>query len=219
MEIEIVVWTVLLFAAIIGVGLYVSRRSWHSIRANYEILAGKYGLEITQPEAKGFGLFQASPHLYGEWEGRKISVQTVTGGFKDSRHADTAVHLETGLRQDCVLTIRSKRGLNRLERSEFKKLTRVKGPSEDFDKRISIATNRPDWISEKITASMCERILADLGSTNGTILLVKGRFTYRELGLLNGVKTLARIEKMIAHLKWLTDILEDGVEESPQKEG
>ncbi|MEM0964637.1 MAG: hypothetical protein AAGJ81_00615 [Verrucomicrobiota bacterium] len=210
MEWEVVAWVILLFLVIIGLGFMVTRRSSNSIRANFESLSHDYGLEITLPEAKGFGLFQASPSVFGEWEGRKMSVQTMTAGLKDSRQAETAVHLETALREDCRLVIRSKRGLNRLERSEFKKLIRVKGPSEDFDKRISIMTNRPEWVSERITAKMCERILAELGSTHGTVLLVKSTLTYRELGLLTGRGTVERIEMMIALLKWLADTLEDG---------
>lgn len=198
--------------SVFALGFFLSRRSWKSIRSNYRALADRYGLDLTQPEAKGFGLFQASPYLFGVWEGRKTSVQTVTAGLKDSRQAETAIHLETDLRPDCILMIRSKRGLNRIERSEFKNLSRVGGPGDEFDKRILIASNRPDWTSERITAPMCERIMEDLGSTAGTILLVKGRLTYRETGLLAGTRSLERIERMLALLKWLADSLEDGPE-------
>lgn len=208
METEVVVGALALFLGICGVGFVLSRRSWRSIRSNYAGLAEEYGLDLTQPEAKGFGLFQASPYLFGEWHGRKMSVQTVTAGLKDSRQAETAVHLETGLRDDCVLLVRSKRGLNRIERSEFKKLVRVKGPDETFDKRIAIASNRPEWASERITAAMCERLLAELGETAGTILLVKGRLTYRETGLLSGRRSLERIRRMIALLEWFAGELE-----------
>ncbi|MGE9290281.1 MAG: hypothetical protein ACQKBT_04775 [Puniceicoccales bacterium] len=211
---EIVVWVVLLIAAVLLIGFFLNRGSWRSIRENYGSLSEKYGLELSQPEPKGFGLFQASPSLYGKWEGREMSVQTVAAGLKDSRHSETAVHLQTALRGDCILLIRSKKGLNRLERSEFKKLIKVNGPSDEFNKRIGITSNRPDWVSEKITASMCERILSDLGSTTGTILLVKGRMSYRELGVLSGAGTLERVNRMIALLKWLTDSLEDGEPES-----
>ena len=212
MEWEIVFGALALAAGIFVLGFFLSHRSWRSIRTNYRTLADKHGLDLTQPEAKGFGLFQASPYLFGVWEGRKTSVQTVTAGLKDSRQAETAIHLETDLRPDCILMIRSKRGLNRIERSEFKNLSRVGGPGDEFDKRISIASNRPDWISERITAPMCARILNDLGSTAGTILLVKGRLTYRETGLLSGARALDRIERMMVLLKWLADSLEDGPE-------
>ncbi|MBC2600605.1 hypothetical protein [Puniceicoccus vermicola] len=210
MELEIVVWVVLLVLAVILIGFFLNRGSWRSIQKNFEFLAENYDLEVTQPEAKGFGLFKASPSVYGKWDEREMSVQTMSAGLKDSRHSETAVHLQTALREDCILLIRSKKGMNRLERSEFKKLIKVNGPTKEFNKRITITTNRPDWISEKITSSMCERILKDLGSTTGTILLVKGRMSYRELGLLSGAGTLARVDRMIEHLRWLTESLEDG---------
>ncbi len=211
MEWEVVLVVVAVFAAVVGFGFFLSRRSWRSIRANYGKLAEEYGLEITQPEAKGFGLFQASPYLFGEWKGRKMSIQTVASGLKDSRQAETAVHLETGLREDCVLVIRSKRGLNRLERAEFKKLVRIKGPNEEFDKRLTIASNRPDWISERVSSAMCERILEDLGGTSGTLLLVKGRLTYRETGLLSGASALKRIGRMAGMLLWFAETMEGDV--------
>jgi len=208
MDWEAVVVIVTVFGAVFGFGIYLSRKSLRSIRTNYAALSEKFGLELTQPDAKGFGLFQAPPYLFGEWEGRKASVQTVMAGLKDSRQAETAVHLETALREDCILVLRSKRGLNRLERIEFKKLVRVKGPGEEFDRRISIATNRPDWVSEKVTAAMCEKLLAELGETSGTILLVKGRLSYRETGSLSGAATLKRIEKMMNLLQWFADEME-----------
>lgn len=208
MEFEVIVGVIALFLAVGGLGFFLSRRSWQSIRKNYALLAERHGLDLTQPEAKGFGLFQASPYLFGEWNGRKTSVQTVTAGLKDSRQAETAVHLETHLREDCVLIIRSKRGINRLERAEFKKLVRIKGPSESFDKRLSITSNRPEWVSEKITAAMCGRLLEDLAATTGTVLLVKGRLTYRETGLLSGARSLERIEKMMLLLLWLAESME-----------
>ncbi len=212
MEWEIVIGALALAFGVFVFGFFLSRRSWRSICANYQALADRYGLDLTQPAAKGFGLFQASPYLFGVWEGRKTSVQTVTAGLKDSRQAETAIHMETALRADCILMIRSKRGLNRMERSEFKNLSPVGGPGVEFDKRISIASNRPDWTSGRITAPMCERILDDLGKTAGTILLVKGRLTYRETGLLAGNRSLERIERMLVLLKWLADSLEDGSE-------
>lgn len=208
MDFEVVAWVVLLVATVLVVGFVLNRESWRSIRRNYEFFANKYGLELSQPEARGFGLFKASPSLFGKWEDREMSVQTISAGLKDSRHSETAVHLETGLRDDCILLIRSKKGLNRLERSEFKKLVKVAGPTPEFDKRISIQTNRPEWVSEKISASMCETLLEGLGSTTGTILLVKGRLTYRELGILSGKGTRERIDRMINQLRWLADSLE-----------
>jgi len=210
MEVEVVVWVVLVILAVLVVGFFLNRGAWRSIRANYQFFSGKYGLVLTEPQAKGFGLFRASPSLHGHWEGREMSLQTVSAGLKDSRHAETAVHLQTALREDCILLIRSKKGLNRLERSEFKKLTKVAGPTEAFNKRISLTTNRPEWVSQKITAPMCETLLEGLGSTSGTILLIKGRLTYRELGLLSGKATQARIDRMIGQLRWLADSLEDG---------
>lgn len=210
MEWEVVIGALALALSVFALGLVLSRRSWRSIRSNYRALAERYGLDLTQPQAKGFGLFQASPYLFGVWDGRKTSVQTVTAGLRDSRQAETAIHLETHLRPDCILMIRSKRGLNRIERSEFRNLSRVGGPGGEFDKRISIASNRPDWVAERITAPMCRRILEDLGPTAGTILLVKGRLTYRETGLLAGARALDRIERMMVLLKWLAESLEDG---------
>ncbi len=209
MELEIVALVFVLAIAVFLIGFYLNRGSWQSIRKNYEYLAERYDLEITQPEPKGFGIFQASPSLYGEWDGREMSVQTMSAGLKDSRHSETAIHLATGIREDCLLIIRSKKGLNRLERSEFKKLVKVSGPTEEFNKRIAITTNRPEWISQKITPSMCIRLLQKFGNTGGTILLTKGRLTYRELGLLSGSQTLARIEQMITELKWLAESLEE----------
>lgn len=208
MGIEEILLILALLGAVVGLGFYLSKRSWRSIRANYQELSALYGLEMTLPEAKGFGLFQASPHLFGEWNGRKMSVQTVMAGLKDSRQSETAVHLETRLREDCVLVIRSKKGLNRLDRIEFKKLIRIKGPSPEFDKRISIDSNRPEWVSEKVTAPMCKRILEQLGETAGTLLLVKGRLTYRETGLLSGNSARARIEKMVDLMLWFAEEME-----------
>jgi len=219
MEWEVILPVVVFFGVVVGLGFYLSRKSWRSIRSNYEKLAGTYGLELTQPAAKGFGLFQASPHLFGNWKGRKMSIQTVSAGLKDSRQAETAVHLETGLREDCVLVIRSKRGLNRLERVEFKKLVRIKGPTEEFDRRLSISSNRPDWVSERISASMCERILKDLGDTSGSGVLVKGRLTYRETGLISGTAALERIGRMAGMLLWFAEVMEGECEAGEEHSG
>ena len=210
MEFEVILWVVLLVAAVAVVGFFLNRESWRSIHKNYKLFSERYGLELTRPEAKGFGLFHASPSLHGIYQDREMSIQTISAGIKDSRHSETAVHLQTALREDCILLIRSKRGLNRLERSEFKKLVKVSGPSESFNKRLSIMTNRPEWVSEKITATMCDALLEGLGSTTGTMLLVKGRMTYRELGLLSGKKSQARMDQMIEQLLWLATSLEDG---------
>tara|TARA_R100000027_G_scaffold54802_3_gene43893 strand:- start:5558 stop:6235 length:678 start_codon:yes stop_codon:yes gene_type:complete len=199
-----------LLVAVGLLGFYLNRQSWKSILKNYEALGNKYGLDLTQPEAKMLGLFRASPYLHGHWNRRETSVQTLGSGMKNTRQSGTAIFMETALREDCVMLIRSKKGLNRLERNEFKNLTKVNGPTEAFNKRVLIATNRPEWVSEKITSSMCERILEDLGSTSGTINLIKGRLGYQELGILSGAAAYERMDRMMTHLNWLANSLEDG---------
>lgn len=198
-----------LLAMVLGFGFYLNLHSHRSIHKNYEWIANEFGLHFQPSESKGFGLFRSPPYVSGVWDGREISVQTVTTGLSNSRQAETAINLQTGLDRSVLLHFQSKRGLNRLEKSEFKNLQQVRGLNQAYDQKIRLLTNDKDWFSRTCDSQFLEKLMEALGQTSGTILLVKGSLTYRETGLLAGTKSLARIHKMTLFLGSMADMLEE----------
>ncbi len=203
-----------LLVLVAGVALGLNAHSHRSLRRNVERLAGRFGLEEVSGPQPRIGLWPRPPALHGTWEGRELALEPVATGWKGTRQSVTALHMETSLRKDAIVRLRSRRGLNRLERSDLGKLTRVAGHKPEFDQRISVATNLPAWFVLRFPASTADRVLDELGTTAGSITLAQGRLSYHELGLPAGKNTAARLERVTLLLAHLATTLESPSDEA-----
>ena len=209
MDVLSILLAFVLLATVLGFGFYLNLHSHRSIKKNYQWLADEFGLHFHSSESKGFGLFRSPPYVSGLWDGREISIQTVTTGLSNSRQAETAINLQTGVNPSVLLHLQSRKGLNRLERSEFKGLQQVSGPTPEYDQKIRLMTNHPEWFGRIFDMDFLNKLRVHLGGTSGTILLVKGSLTYRETGLLAGAKSVERIHGMTIFLGTMADWLEN----------
>lgn len=201
---ETVLFILALVAAIAAVFWLALRSSAAKIEAQYARLAEQLGLELNQPPAKMGGFLRPEPSLYGQTNGRELSISAPGKGLQNTRQVETVLKVEVrNLAFNAQLTATGP--LSGLRQRDSGGLPRWKSGDAAFDGTVDVRTDKGDVLSRLLSDEDRRWLAAVLQKSKGTLYMGKGKLVYAKLGLIANER--ARLE-MEAAVEFLIDLAE-----------
>lgn len=119
---------------------FMLRGSSAKIAAQYRILAEKFDLELTVPDAKMGGFVRPEPFVHGHYKGRELSVSAPGKGLQNTRQSETVLKLE--LRdQQLQLQLTEAGFLSKMQQRDSGQKNRWMSGDAAFDAAFDVRTN------------------------------------------------------------------------------
>ncbi|WOO43341.1 hypothetical protein [Rubellicoccus peritrichatus] len=158
----------------------------------FKKLGNHYGLEITIPKRTMGGLYQRNPTLYGDYEGREMSIYPRGYGMDNTRQTDIAIRLMTKAPKDFAFTFAKRNALAKL--GQTARLKPCETGDADFDNAFSLRSNNPGAAKALFGEELRKRIVCEWSAESGFLSLRDRTLAYEELGLPREDNERAHVE-------------------------
>jgi len=201
----------LLLAVFVGatVALFwiLAKQGADRIAAQYRLLAGRFGLELSEPPARMLGFFRTEPFVHGIWRGREMSISAPGKGLQNTRQMETVLKMELRL-QDFRLQGTAAGLLGRFRQRDSSAKGRWMSGDADFDAAVDLRTSDPARTEQVFTPERRERLAELLKGGKSTLYVSKGVMAFTDFGLIANDATRERFERVAAFLDELAQAFE-----------
>lgn len=205
---ETALFILALVVAIAAVFWLALRSSAAKIEAQYAQLAGELGLELNQPPAKMGGFLRPEPSLYGQANGRELSISAPGKGLQNTRQVETVLKVEVrNLAFNAQLTATGP--LSGLRQRDSGGLPRWKSGDAAFDGAVDVRTDQGEALSRLLSDDDRRWLAAVLQKSKGTLYMGKGKLVYAKLGLITNERARLEIEAAVEFLVDLAERIEE----------
>lgn len=163
------------------------------VTEQFRALAETFGLELTLPPRTMAGLYQRMPSIYGEHNGREMSIYPRGFGLDNTRQTDTAVRMLTHAPESLHLSLARKSIAGKL--GQMGRLKEIPTGDEKFDAEFTLRGNNPG-AAAILDRETRQNILMDWHTGTGFLTLREQTLTYEQMGLPRTEKERRQIEIM-----------------------
>jgi len=193
-----------LFLAMCVAAVVTQLRNFRKLEAQMAVLAQRFDIELTVPEASMLGLYRRNPTLYGRYRGRELAIYPKGYGLDNTRQTDIAIRITTRAPKSLKFTLAGQKGLDKLGQVARLKYTPTEDP--EFDKAFSLRSNQPETVAAFFDRDRRKVIEKEWGDVPGFLEVSEGCLLYLEFGLPYTDEKRLRIEH-------ITELLCDMAEE------
>lgn len=204
---ETVLFIFALVVAIAAVFWLILRNSAAKIEAQYTQLAEQLGLELNQPPAKMGGFLRPEPSLYGQANGRELSISAPGKGLQNTRQVETVLKVEVrNLALNAQLTATGP--LSGLRQRDSGGLPRWKSGDAAFDGAVDVRTDKGDALGQLLGDGDRRWLASVLQKSKGSLYMGKGKLVYAKLGLIANERSRLEMEAAVECLIDLAERIE-----------
>ncbi|MEO0795613.1 MAG: hypothetical protein AAFX93_10640 [Verrucomicrobiota bacterium] len=171
----------------------------------FRILADKFDLELTIPEATMYGLYRRNPTLYGRFKGHEISIFPKGYGLDNTRQTDIAIRVSTKAKPDFQFTLAQRNLTGRL--GQLGRLKEAQTGDQRFEAKYSLRSNSPDEAVALINDQWRSRVEGEWIGIEGFLSLHDGVITFLQVGLPYQSQAREQVERMVEFCVALSDEL------------
>ncbi|MEO0509735.1 MAG: hypothetical protein AAF065_07740 [Verrucomicrobiota bacterium] len=185
----------------------ILRNSSQKIHHQYQQFSEKLELELNAPSPGMGGFIRPEPSVYGDYQGRELSISVPGKGLQNTRQIETVLKLE--LNDKALAAQLTGTGLlGGFRQRDSGRMARWKSGDEAFDAAVDVRTNRADLFTHTIGADLRKPLMDLLKAGKGSIYIGGGVIAYAELGLIANDMVRERFESVLILLLSLAQAIE-----------
>ena len=201
-------------ALIVALGVLVAAVYWFALRGSSRKIVGQYrrlsralGLELNEPAPAVWGFIRPEPSLYGELDGREISLSVPGKGLQNTRQIETVLKLQVNDRRFAA-QVAPNAPLDRFRQPDGRDLERWQSGDPAFDSAWILRAAPRQPTGEVFDAAIRERMASLMQAGKGSLHIGNGVIAYAELGLISNDAKRQRFEAMVAFAGSLAEAIE-----------
>jgi len=187
-------------ALVLGIGaIYwiLLKNAADKIHTQYGKLAEAYNLELNQPPPTLAGFIRPEPSVYGELDGRELSISVPGKGLQNTRQIETVLKL--ALREKSFSAQITGSGLfSSFRQRDSGGMQRWKIGDEQLDAALDVRTNQGDLCAHLFEDGRGQALADLIKAGKGSIYIGGGVLAYAELGLIANEAVRERFQSVLS---------------------